>query len=143
MSAFDPNSFLATTTDTANSTTYVPVPEGIYQAVVISVAARNPKGNALLDIQWRIDDDSVAAETGLSNPTCRQSIFLDVTDSGGLDNGKGKNIQLGRLREALNQNVEGQAWAPSMLEGQVAMVNVQHRMYEGNTYADVKGVSAI
>lgn len=143
MSAFDPEIFLATTTEESLSTQYVPVPEGEFQAVITKIDARNPKGNAILDVTWEIDDEGVRAETGMDHPTCRQSVFLDMNDNGSLATGKGKNVQLGRLREALGQNNPNQPWAPSMLEGNVARVTVSHRMYEGNIFADVKGVTKI
>jgi hypothetical protein len=143
---FDPDNFLSSQTEGEMSTEFTPVPEGEYNALISGVNARSTsseKGEyVILDITWAIDDAGVSETVGMDNPTVRQSIFLDTTDNGGLDLGKGKNIQLGRLREAVNQNGPG-AWAPSMLEGQVAKVRVSHRMYEGRIFADVKGVSTV
>ena len=140
-SVFDPDTFLSSTTTEASSTEYVPVPEGEYLAVVTKVAARATERAKILDVTWEIDDEAVKAETGLEHPTVRQSVFLDVNEQGALETGKGKNVDLGRLREAVGQNTPGQPWSPTMLEGQVARVRVAHRMYEGRTYADVKGVA--
>ena len=142
---FDPDSFMSSTTEGEMSTEYTPVPEGEYNAVIDNVNARessSDKGDfVMLDVTWKIDDAHVAEVTGIENPTVRQTIFLDITSSGGIDMAKGKNIQLGRLREAVNQNKPG-PWSPSMLPGNVAKVKISHRMYEGRTFADVKGVSA-
>lgn len=141
--SFDPDQFLNTSTDAPMSTEFTPVPEGEYNAVVSKIEARQTSnGKSILDVVWAIDDEIVRKVTGMDNPTCRQTIWLDVTDSGALDISKGKNIGLGRLREALGQNKPG-AWAPSMLIGNVARVLISHRLYEGQTFADVKKVSKL
>lgn len=145
---FDEDAFMSSTSEGEMSTEFTPVPVGEYSAVVKKVGTRSGEGEgekgswAMLDVTWAIDDAGVTEITGMDNPSVRQSIFLDITESGGLDYGKGKNIGLGRLREALGQNT-GAAWSPSMLEGNVATVLVDHRLYEGRTFADVKNVSAI
>jgi len=143
---FDEDAFMSSTSEGEMSTEFTPVPVGEYSAVVKKVGTRSgssEKGDwAVLDVTWAIDDATVSEVTGMDSPSVRQSIFLDITDNGGLDLGKGKNINLGRLREALSQNT-GAAWSPSMLEGNVATVLVDHRQYEGRTFADVKSVSAI
>lgn len=141
--SFDPDQFLSGTVTGEMSTDFTPIPEGEYNAVIEKVEARQTRnGGAILDVTWTIDDQSVREATGMQSPKCRQSVFLDVTASGGIDISKGKNIGLGRLREAVSQNGPG-AWAPSMLIGNVARVKVEHRLYEGNTFADVKKVSKL
>lgn len=143
---FNPDDFLSGTVTGEMATSMEPVPEGEYPALIKDVAARqtqSEKGTfTILDITWQIDDPAVAEAVGMDSPTVRQSIFLDTTESGGLDLGKGKNVQLGRLREAVGQNDSG-PWSPSHLAGQVAKVRVAHRLYEGRIFADVKGVSAV
>jgi len=139
---FDSDSFMSATSEGEMSTEFVPVPEGEFNAVIDGVKVREAKGNVLLDVSWNIDDAAVAEATGRDKNTVRQTLFLDMTDGGGLDLSQGKNVQLGKLREALGQNGPG-AWSPSMLDGNVAKVRVSHRMYEGTTYADVKGVTAL
>ena len=143
---FDPDQFMNAETEGEISTEFTPVPEGEYNALITGVNARSTsseKGEyVILDVTWAIDDAQVSEAVGMDNPTVRQSIFLDTTESGGLDLSKGKNIQLGRLREAVGQNDPG-PWAPSRLEGNVAKVRVAHRMYDGRTFADVKGVAAV
>jgi len=143
---FDPDQFMNQETDGEMSTDFIPVPEGEFQALISAVNVRSnstDKGEfVILDINWTIDDHQVSETTGMENPSVRQSIFLDVTESGGLDLSRGKNIQLGRLRAAVGQNGPG-AWSPSQLEGNVAMVRVAHRMYEDRIFADVKGVNTL
>lgn len=142
MSTFDPDLFLSQQSTEANDTQAIPVPEGEYTAVIKSVSARQAKDSTILDIVWSLDDEGVKQATGLKEPTCRQSIFLDVTASGGLDFGKGKNVSLGRLREAVKQNAAGVPWSPAQLNGAVARVTVKHRLYNDAIFADVKGVAA-
>lgn len=148
--SFDPNLFVQATVEGVLSTQYTAVPEGEYQAIVKEVKGRMAKDSAVLDVSWIIDDESVRELTGMDEPTVRQTIFLDVTETG-LDLGKGKNVQLGRLREALGQNT-GAAWSPAHMEGKVATILVTQRVVttdkdgrilpesEHRTYNDVKGV---
>lgn len=141
-SVFNPETFLNTSMTEALSTARVPVPEGEYIAVIKEIKPRAAKESAVLDIIWAIDDPEVAAVTGFESPQARQSIFLDLTEQGNLDLGKGKNVPLGKLREAVGQNQKGQSWMPGMLVGQVAKIKIAHRVYEGETQADVKGVTS-
>ena len=127
MSTFDPNTFLNTETNDSNATSYTPVSEGEYQASLKKIAPRVlTDGRAVLDITWVVDDEAARQETGMAEPSVRQTIWLDTTESGGLDFGKGKNVGLGRLREALDQNTPGKPWAPGMLVGGVAKIKVTH-----------------
>ncbi len=139
---FDSDTFMSATVEGESSTVFIPVPEGEFQALAEKVESRNANGYVILDVTWNIDDDSVVTATGRDKNTARQSIFLDMTDAGGIDMGPGKNIQLGKLREAIGQNGPG-AWSPSMILGNVAKIRVAHRLFGGATYADVKGTSAI
>jgi hypothetical protein len=126
-STFDVNAFQTAQFTDANSTQYVPVPEGEYVAVVEKQTIRQAKSSVILDVTWKIDDAGDAEATGMANPQVRQSIFLDVGENGNLEFGKGKNVALGRLREALGQNVSGQPWTFQHLVGQLAKVRVVHR----------------
>lgn len=137
---FDPDSFLSTPVEGSLDTTFTPVPEGEYTASVSKFNFRTPKDSVILEVFWEVDDETVRQETGMDNPTVRQSIFLDVTPDGGLDMGKGKNVQLGRLREAVGQNGP-EPWTPGMLEGAVARVKVTHTINNGNVYANVSSVA--
>jgi hypothetical protein len=150
MSTFDPNAFANAQFTDANATTFAPIPEGEFVASVDKQAIRTTeKGNVILDVTWKIDDPQVAEETGIASPSVRQSIFLDITPSGGLDFGKGKNVGLGRLREALNQNNAGQPWSFGNLVGAVAKIRVTQRIVRDdatgveNIYNDVRGVTKL
>jgi len=149
MSMFDPDAFMNTQFSEANETKFVTVPEGEYSAVIDKVEAKpwqsrdGSKSGLRLDVNWKIDDPAASEATGIANPTVKQGIMLDLTDSGGLATGPGRNINLGRLRDAVNQNKPGSPWNPNMLVGQPARVKVSHRIYEGEVYAEVKGVTKL
>lgn len=125
MSNFDPDQFMQTETNDVNETTYTPIPEDEYQGVIKALESNiTSGGSAVLNITWIIDDEEVRNFTGMPEPTCRQSVWLDVNDNGALETGPNKNIGLGRLRDALGQN-DGSPWSPNMMNGQVARVMVK------------------
>lgn len=149
MTTFDPTTFLNQTFDEGNSTVSVPVPEGEYMAI-----ADNPKietwqkkdGSASglkLALDWVIQDETLAAELGRKEVKVRQQQMLDLTETGQLDFGKGKNIGLGRLREAVDLNTPGQPFAFSMIGGRAAKVLIKHRIDGDQIYAEVKAVAKI
>ncbi len=144
MSSFDPNAFLNTEVSEANATAYVPVPEGEFNASIKLIKPRVlTDGRAVLDLTWIVDDEEVKQETGMAEPSVRQTLWLDITESGGLDFGKGKNVGLGRLRDAIGQNQSGKPWAPGMLVGQVAKVKVTHSIDKRDGETIQAGVSAV
>jgi hypothetical protein len=144
MSVFDPNAFLNAETTESNATTYIPVPENEHLANIKAIKPRVlTDGRAVLDVNWIVDTDEARDATGMAEPMVRQSIWLDLTEGGGLDFGKGKNVQLGKLREAVGQNASGRPWNPGMLIGQVAKIKVAHSIdkRDGETIqAEVRGV---
>ena len=128
MSNFDPDLFLSTSLDSKLDTVRPAIPPREYTAVIDDVIPRMTRSDdgteyLIFDVLWAIDDQALKDATGRSKITSRQSLFLDMTPSGSIDAGKGKNTQLGRLREAVGQNTPG-PWAPSMLKGAVARVKV-------------------
>lgn len=147
---FNPEQFLDMTVTEANSTQSVPVPPGEYIAIVDSVKVRTwaskedpSKSGVTLDLTWMIDDYAVKEALGRDKVTVKQGVMLDVSDSGGLDMGKGRNVGLGRLREATNLNTAGQPFAFSMLPGKMAKVVVTHRIAGDQIFAEVKQVSKL
>ena len=147
---FNPDQFLDMQVNESNDTKVIPVPVGEYTAVISEVKCRqwqskkDPSVSGLaLDLIWDIDDSSVKELLGRDKVTVKQGIMLDITDSGGLDMGKGKNSSLGRLREATDLNTPGQAFAFSMLNGRLAKVSVSHRIDGDAIYSEVKQVGKI
>lgn len=139
---FDTNTFLQTTFNEENSTRREPVPVGEYQATVENIKPDvTQNGAALLRVTWRLQDFE---HEELNNRLVDQTIWLDLTPSGSLDMGKGKNTGLGRLREACGQNQPGKPWQPGMLLGAVATVSVSHRADRENAdiiYDQIKSVA--
>lgn len=132
---FDAQSFLDMQVTETNSTKKTPCPIGDWQAIADKVDVRSwvkkddPTVCGLaLDIQWSIEDQSVKAALEKDKVIVKQGIMLDLTDTGGLDMGKGKNIGLGRLREAIGCNQPGQSFSFSMITGRMAKVKVSHRL---------------
>lgn len=147
---FDPQQFLDMPIEGANDTVNTPVPVGDYPAAVEKVDVRqwrkrdDPTSCGLaLDLLWSIESDTVKQLLGRNKVLCKQGIMLDLTESGGLDIGKGKNIGLGRLREAVGLNTSGQPFSFSMLLGHMALVNIKHRVDGENIFAEVKSVAKL
>lgn len=149
MSVFDPSTFLNTQETGALSTSYDPIPDNEYSAFIgageEAVKARSTQsGQHILDVTWEITDPALAEQLGREKVTVRQSIFLDMTAQGTLDRGKGKNVQLGRLREALNQNDPSRPWSPLSLRGAgPAKIKVTSRTTDQGVFNDVKAVSKV
>lgn len=145
--SFDAQSFLDATVSSANDTEIIPVPVGEYFGIIDKVAPRQwqskdgTKSGIALDIIWLVEDAGVKQQLGRETVTCKQGIMLDLNTSGGLDLSKGKNIGLGRLREAIGKNEEGQPFSFSMLPGLTAKISVTHRVSGEDTFAEVKAVA--
>lgn len=147
---FDPAQFLDAQITDANDTKLIPIPVGEYTAVADKVDVRTwqgkkdpSKSGVTLEVTWAIDDQSVKELLGRDTITVRQGVMLDLTDGGSLDMGKGRNTQLGRLREAVKLNTPGQPFAFSMIPGRLAKIKVDHRIDGENIYAEVKGAAAL
>lgn len=149
MSTFDPESFMQTQFTGANDTRFQPCPAGEYPAVVEKVTPREwvsqVKGTSgiALDVSWSIDSPQVREALGRDKVNVTQSIFLDTTPAGGLDMGTGKNINLGRLREAVGLNDPSRAFAVGDFVGKVAKVRVIHEPYKGEVFAKIDAVSRL
>ena len=147
---FSPDQFLDMPIEGSNDTKVVPVPVGEYTAVAEDVKVRQwqakddpSKSGLALDIVWNVDDAGLRELLGREKITCKQGIMLDLTDSGSIDMGKGRNIGLGRLREALGLNDPGQPFSFTMIPGRLAKVSIKHRVHEEDVFAEVKGVAKL
>ena len=150
---FDPQSFLSQETTEQMDTQFALIPAGEYPAMVKGIDARQTQSTkdpsemwTILDVTYAIDDQGVREETGLPEPTIRQSIFLDIGGDGKLETGKNKNVNLGRLREALGLNQPGVAFDFNQLVGQACIVAVKHNPDKNDpdtVYANVSKVAAL
>lgn len=147
--SFDPEQFKHVEIEGSMDTEIIPPDEGVYTATVDNwnvTGGTSQKGNdwARLDVTWELDDadGTQQAKTGRDKITARQSIFLDLTDEGNIDTSKGRNVQLGRLREALGLN-DGR-FAFDMLDGQQAKVLTENvETTNGNTVPNVRKVANV
>lgn len=154
MSNFDAQSFLNTQYEGGFSTEYPTVPDDEYVAVI-----RRPKeggkpninvrsldsGQLVMDLNWTIEDEKAKAATGMSTAYGRQSVWLDVSPGGGgLERGKGKNVQLGLLLDAMGLNDGRPVDFTTMLYDRPCKVRTKARTDDqGKTWVDVKGVAKL
>lgn len=147
--SFNPDEFLAASISTSNDTKIIPVPVGEYAGMIEKVLPRQwqskdgTQTGISLDIIWSVEDSNVKQHLNREHVTVKQGIMLDTTDSGALDVAKGKNIGLGRLREAVGKNSEGEPFSFAMLPGLMAKIAVTHRVVGEETYAEVKMVAKL
>ena len=148
-SSFDPALFLDVTMD-APTEKRDPLPIGDYTAVIGEVTSRAWQGKAdptksgiALDVLLTIDVPAeIQASLGLgSTLNLKDSIMLDLTDSGMIDNSKGKNRQLRNYREALDMNKSGDVFSPRKMQGQVITVKVTHEIYQDAPVERISGVT--
>lgn len=78
----------------------------------------------MVDITFSVEDERQKEVTGLKEPTVRMTIFLEIVD-GKLDTSKGKNVQLGRVLDAVGLN-DGRDWSWNDLVGRPCMIHVDH-----------------
>jgi hypothetical protein len=132
---FDANQFMSAVYTEVNDTKVALCPAGEYQAMIDKIEPRSgtiSKGErtgepwASLNVTWTVTDQAVLALLGRDKVNVFQSVMLDLTPTGGLDMGSGKNVNLGRLREAVNLNQPGQPFSPTMLQGRLAKIMVRH-----------------
>ena len=143
-SVFDPDLFMSAQMEGEMETDYTPIPVDDYLAQITKIDLRptdkNGKSYYPMDVLWKIEAPS---NDLVHEQLVKQTIFLDISETGGLAIGKNKNVALGKLRKALGQNGP-QAWAPNMLMGQAATIKVKQRIgtgvYEGRTFSEVEAV---
>lgn len=147
--SFNPQEFLDAAYTESNDTKLIPVPEGTFQGLADKIVPRTwqskdgTSSGVALDITWTIEDQSVKEHCARDVITCRQGIMLDMTEDGRLDMGRGKNVGLGLLREALGLNVPGEAFSFALIPGRLANLEVKHRQDKDDpeiVYAEVRKV---
>lgn len=148
-SIFNPEEFLDQVVEQANDTRVIPVPEGEYLAQVSDVKARTwtsrdkTSSGISLDVMFEIDDQNVKELTGREKVIVKYSPSLDLTPDNKIDFGRGKNVKLGKLREALDLNTPGVPFSFHSMKGRMAKVFVTQRPSEDGqeVYNDVRSVS--
>lgn len=151
---FNPELFLNAEVEGALSTEYVLIPEGDHSGIIGPISADSfksfdiKKGDNAGKKAYRLDlDIFVNDETGQLKemlgrpPKIQYRLMLDMAAGGSLELGKGRNVNLGRLREAVHQN-DGKKWSFGMLAGQPIRFKVKHNTYNERTNAEVTAVAA-
>lgn len=147
MSNFDPATFLNSTFEGANDTKVIPCPAGEYLALSEKVdvkqwSSKDGSSSGLkVEILWDIQDEAVKELLGRDSVKVMQQQMLDLTDTGALDMSKGKNVGLGRIREALDLNDPTQPFSFGQFQGRMAKVIVSHRIVGEDAYADIKKIA--
>lgn len=149
-SIFDPSTFLDATVDTPTEKR-PPLPVGDYTAVIGEIEARSwtgkkdpSKSGIAYDVPLSIEIPAeVQASLGLTQPTLslKDSIMLDLTEAGTIDNAPGKNRRLRMYREAVDMNKSGDVFSARKMTGKVIKVKLSHELWEGNLMERIDGVA--
>ena len=150
--SFNAEEFMNQAVEGSLDTKIDPLGEGDFPGVIddVSVAAGEKDGKdwTRLDVKWKITDADALSAAGKAPDipvTVNQGIMLDINEQGKLDTGAQKNVRLGKLRDAVNQN-DGSPWTPGMLIGCVAMLRIGTRPDRNDPetlWNDIKSVVAI
>lgn len=150
--SFDAAAFLQSSVSESNSTALIPCPQGEYHGIISKIAPRQwqskdgTQSGVALDVFWLVEDAGVKATCGREEVVVKQGLMLDTNPQGGLDMSAGKNVGLGRLREAVGKNQPGESFSFAMLPGLMAKISVNHREDRNDpsiTYAEVKLVTKL
>ena len=155
--SFNPEALLDITSDSPMATREKLLPEGDYEGEIKEIKGRtttSEKGTFnWLDFQVEISGNNLAPNgqtvseiVGRPSTRVRYGISIDINDAGGLESSEGKNIALGRLRAAVNQNEKGTPWSPRKLIGARARFGVKHRFDKNDpsiVYQEIKTVRAL
>lgn len=135
--AFNADNFLTQTVVAAMDTVVTPIPEGDYpfQVTKVNITSGIIKNGdnagktwAAVKLRCLCLDPNVAQELNREEAYQNAQVFLDLTeDESGLAVGAGKNVDLGRLREAVGQNDEDEEWNLMMLQGGTFVGTVKHK----------------
>lgn len=135
---FNPDQFLQQTVDGPLATSVEQINPGEYRAMTGEINAKSftnikwndkqtgeERNGVILSVPFIVQSPEEEARLGRT-PRADMRMFLDLTDAGGIDSGTGKNVSLGRLRDALGQN-EMTGWTFASLSNQgPVMVLVEH-----------------
>ncbi len=155
---FDPNAFAEGAVDAPMSTTPPVCPEGEYvfmldsdPAMLVPKELKGTSGRTGKDYHfWQLPLMAICQDSAVKEKMKRDTlkvrcfINLDLDDGGRPETGEGKNVALGRLREALGQNKPG--WKPKDLLGAGPFIGrVKHTQGKnpGDVYADITNTTKV
>lgn len=156
MALFDAEAFMNQTIDKPLETEFKICPAGEYEAMIgdftsdaiesvdfeykRGAKAGQPGTMVKFTCPFVINSEAVRKELNRDTVIVNKQIILDFDEDGGLDWGTNKNVDLGRIRQAVGQNTEG-PWSVGKLRGAgPVMVKVTHREYQ--TREGRKGTNA-
>lgn len=145
MTDFNAAEFMQSTIDQPMETEYQLCPEGTFPAMIADFdekavdrvdfnykkgpKAGQPGSMVKFNCPFSIQDATVLAKMGRDNVQVEWQMILDVNELGQLDFGKDKNVKLGQLRDAVDQNKPG-AWGVFSLRGAgPLLVKVVHETF--------------
>lgn len=146
-SAFDPATFASMTFTGANSTESSPVPVGEWHALCTKQeitrwqSKDGSKAGLKSTLIFEIEDPTVTEVTGRPKSFVRYEMMLDLTPEGGLDMGKGMNVNLGRTRAAMSLNDPTVPFSFDQFVGRPAVIAIKHEEWEGRLQARCHGVA--
>lgn len=149
-SPFDPTVYSQMTFSQKASTESFPVPVGEHVCTIkeakLSAWEKKDKSAGGLKVTFALEcedaDGSIKEVTGRDKASLRYEFILDMTEDGnGLDFGKGKNIRLGRIQEAVGI-ADGQPWSFDSFAGRRLIAKVKHEPYNEQLMAAVESVRA-
>ena len=148
MSQFDPEAFLDATIDKP-LTKRPPINPNSYSATIGEVKSRawasrdGTKSGIAFDVPLEVQLDPAEGDR-IGQPTViiTDSVMLDLTTDGGIDDGPGKNRKLRAYREATGLNGAGEKFSVRMLQGRQVKVAVKHHAADdGEVYERIGAVA--
>lgn len=144
--SFDPDTFMTQTVDQPLATEFTLIPINEYMASIDDFdrdafetidfeykrgkLAGTPGKMFKFNLPFIINDDKVRTELGRDKVVIVKQIILDLDDNGQLAFGTNRNVELGRIRDAVGQNGNG-PWSINQLRGAgPVMIKVGHVEFE-------------
>ncbi len=154
MPTFDVETFVKQQVNIAGSTEYFLVPEKNDVRMMVGSGPvekwfrsfdSDGRSFMTIEIPMLLLDDEIKESAGREVVTYRYKAFVDHDDNGNWDFGKGRNVKIGQLREALGQNDPNTPWSAGMLADQGPILGrITHTDgKDGRKYAEVSRVTAI
>lgn len=151
---FNVAEFMNENIDAQFDTAIIPIPEGEHigqigtdeKAVEISygISQKNNKPWMRADIRVHLTDPNLAIQLQRQEGqeiVARYGLMIDLDEQGKLDTRPQRNVNLGKLRDAVGQNQAG-PWNFSQLKGRPIKVKIKHKLSDdGNTYSNVTSVT--
>ena len=146
---FDPAAFLDVEMDSPLEKR-PPLPVGDYTSTIRDVIPKawqkEERSGMMYEVMHTVEvPESVRTVSGLTEPTLlmRDNIFLDLTETGGMDGAPGKNRQLRNYRVALDMNNPGEPFRARGMIGRLCLIKVEHEVYKGAPVERIGGVAKL